>query len=95
MTATQTNPNGFMMSFMQGLKQGLNWFAKGLIALALIVLAGLLAVMTAIAGMVIASAALLIRLTGSKRRSERYTVREDGEGLTHEASKTPRGWTVE
>ncbi|MEO1643295.1 MAG: hypothetical protein AAFR74_08165 [Pseudomonadota bacterium] len=95
MTATQTNPNNFMISLINGLKQALTWFAKGLIALALVVLAGMLAVMTAIAGMVIASAALLIGLAGSKRRTEDYTVREDGEGLTLEARKTPRGWTVE
>ncbi|MEM1086148.1 MAG: hypothetical protein AAGH90_00340 [Pseudomonadota bacterium] len=95
MTATQPNPNRFLISSLEVLKQGLSWFAKGLIALALIVLAGLLAVMTAIAGMVIASAALLIRLTGSDRHADKYDVRQEGEGLTLEARKTPRGWTVE
>ncbi|MEM7492921.1 MAG: hypothetical protein AAF296_06025 [Pseudomonadota bacterium] len=95
MTATQINPNGFTNSLIEGLKQGLSWFAKGLLAVALVVLAGLLAVMTAIVGMVIASAALLIRLMGPKNETGSFDVTEDGEGLTLEARKTARGWTVE
>lgn len=95
MTATQINPNGFMSTLIEYLKHGLSWSAKGLLAIALVVLAGLLAVMTAIAGMVIASAALLIRLTGSKANTGTFDVAEDGEGLTLEARKTARGWTVE
>lgn len=95
MTATQMNPNTLLSSIMQGMRQGLRWFAKGMVALALVVLAGILAVMTAIAGLVIASVALMIRLIGSKAQPQSYEVYEDGEGLTLEARKTPRGWTVE
>ena len=95
MTATQINPNRFLTSLMQGLRQGLRWFAKGMVAMGLVVLAGMLAVMTAIAGLVIAAVALMIRLIGPKARPHAYEVKEDGEGLTLEARKTPRGWTVE
>lgn len=95
MTATQINTNGFTTSFLQGLKQGLRWFAKGMVAVALIVLAGLLAVMTAMAGLVIAGVALMLRLVGPKSDAKTYDIREDGNGLTLEARKTPRGWTVE
>lgn len=95
MTATQINPNGFGTSIIQGFQQGFRWFAKGMVAVALVILAGLLAVMTAIAGLVIAGVALMIRLIGPKTEARAFDVREDGEGLTLEARKTPRGWTVE
>lgn len=95
MTATQINPNSFLTSLMQGMRQGLRWFAKGMVAVSLVVLAGMLAVMTAIAGLVIAAVALMIRLIGPKAHPHTIEIKEDGEGLTLEARKTPRGWTVE
>lgn len=96
MTATHAAPSGFPQNLFLAFQQGLRWFAKGLLAVALIMLAGLLAVMTAIAGLVIAAFALLIRMSGSKSESvQTYDVREDGEAITLEARRTPRGWTVE
>lgn len=93
MTATHYPPNGFT----QSLSTGLRWLIKGALAMVLIILAGMLAVATAIAGLVIAAFALLIRFVGpfGTPTASAYDVQEDGEGLTLEAQKTPRGWTVE
>ncbi|MEM9053910.1 MAG: hypothetical protein AAGB16_01180 [Pseudomonadota bacterium] len=96
MTATHAAPSGFPQNLILAFQQGLRWFAKGMLAVALIMLAGLLAVMTAIAGLVLAAFALLVRISGSKADDvQTYDVREEGDAITLEARRTPRGWTVE
>ena len=64
------------------------------IGLLLVLFAGLLAVMTAIAGVLLASAALFMRYAGRKgiRPQARDTAEEP---LILDARRTPRGWTVE
>ena len=74
-----------------------NLLTKGILAIAIIFMAGLIAVATAAAGIALAAFALMMRLSGSKQASngERYEERAENGTITLEAKKTPRGWTVE
>lgn len=65
------------------------------IGLLLVLFAGMLALMTAIAGVLLAAAALVMRFAG--RRGVRRTApqRQDEQPMTLDARRTPRGWTVE
>ena len=56
--------------------------------------AGLFAVMTAIAGLILAGAALVMRFSGRRPTPAPRAPSED-EPLTLDARRTPRGWTVE
>ena len=84
-----------------GLREGARWALRGILALAIIVMAGMFAVMTAIVGLVIATVAILLRLTTGGRRetifTSRTTTRTEAEidGITLDAHRTARGWTVE
>jgi hypothetical protein len=71
--------------------------AKGVLAVAIIFMAGLIAVATAAAGIALAAFALILRLSGSKDRDSQthYEERAENGAVTLEARKTPRGWTVE
>jgi hypothetical protein len=96
MTATQSAPLGFPENLYALMRRAGVWIMKGLLALSIIFLAGVIAIATAAAGITLAAVALMTRLSG--KRSEPTTVyREtaDGDAITLEARKTPRGWTVE
>lgn len=96
MTATQSAPLGFPENLYALMRRAGVWIMKGLLALSIIFMAGVIAIATAAAGIALAAVALMTRLSG--KRSEPATVyREtaDGDVITLEARKTPRGWTVE
>lgn len=85
-----------------GLREGARWALRGILALAIIVMAGMFAVMTAIVGLVIATVAILLRLTTGGRRETIFTSRTtttrteaESDGITLDAHRTARGWTVE
>ena len=97
MTATHTAPLGFPENLFALLRQVGNLFAKGMLAVAIIFMAGLIAVATAAAGIALAAFALILRLSGSKSdpQNTRFEETADNGAITLEAKKTPRGWTVE
>ncbi|MEL6724117.1 MAG: hypothetical protein AAFZ74_00255 [Pseudomonadota bacterium] len=97
MTASQTAPYGFPHNLYALLRRIGNLFAKGVLAVAIVFMAGLIAVATAAAGLALAAFALILRLSGSSSqdRETRYEETAENGTITLEAKRTPRGWTVE
>jgi len=97
MTATHTAPLGFPENLFALLRSLGNFVAKGMLALAIVFMAGLIAVATAAAGIALAAFALILRISGSSTGEQRTRYEETAENgtVTLEAKKTPRGWTVE
>ncbi|MEL7040414.1 MAG: hypothetical protein AAGL90_02750 [Pseudomonadota bacterium] len=97
MTATGTAPVGFPHNLILFVRRFGQWMAKGLLAMAIVLMAGLIAVATAIAGIALATVAVILRLSGSpsEERRTRYEETAENGTITLEAKKTPRGWTVE
>lgn len=97
MTATDTAPIGFPDNLFALMRRIGNLFAKGVLAMAIVFMAGLIAVATAAAGIALAAFALILRLSGSKAGPSETRYEESAENgtVTLEAKKTPRGWTVE
>jgi len=96
MTATQASPFGFPHAQLALLRQFGRWSVRGGVALAIIVLAGMLAVATAIAGLALALGAVMIQLFARADRTRPATAPGAAkEGITLTARRTPRGWTVE
>jgi len=73
---------------------GVALFLQVMIGMLLVAAAGLFAVMTAIAGLILAGAALVMRFSGRRPMPAPRAPSED-EPLTLDARRTPRGWTVE
>jgi hypothetical protein len=92
MTQTAPHPAGF--DFAATLRAGLALFLQVMIGMMLVLTAGIVAVMTAIAGVLLGTTALVMRFAGS-RRVRRQTGETGKEPMTLEARRTPRGWTVE
>jgi hypothetical protein len=91
---TQAASSSGRFNIADALSSALSLVAQLCIGLLLVLFASLLAVMTAIAGVLLASAALFMRYAG--RKGPRAAAREPGdEPLTLDARRTPRGWTVE
>ncbi len=100
MTIEQTHMTagaGWADGIQSSLGGVLSFFGKVILAAAIIVSAGVLAVMTAIAGLMIAGLALLMGLAGRRRRPNMPRSDANGfeAGRTLEARRTARGWTVE
>ena len=97
MTATHTSPFGFPYNMLALMRRIGTLFAKTVLALAIVFMAGLIAVATAAAGIALAAFALILRLSGSTAggRPMRYEETAENGTITLEAKKTPRGWTVE
>ena len=83
------------------LREGARWFLRGVLALAIIVMAGMFAVVTAAVGLIIAAVAILLRLTtggargGAKPGPRPGSAKTEADGITLDAHRTARGWTVE
>jgi len=72
--------------------------AKGFLAVAIVIMAGILAIATAAAGLALATVALMMRVSGSRGEqagASHYDENSEGGAVTLEARKTPHGWTVE
>jgi len=95
MTATHTAPFGFPHNLFAFLRGAGGIFGKAMLAIAIIFAAGIIALATAIAGIALACVALLMRIFGGQHEPTTVHERADGQGITLEARKTPRGWTVE
>lgn len=99
MTLNQTNPAGAnpFGAFADTLRDMLAFVAKVALAGLLIVAAGILAVLTAFAGLAIAGIALLMRFIGRapSRKRPAQTDWSDPHNVTLEAHRTQHGWTVE
>ncbi|MEZ5998796.1 MAG: hypothetical protein R3B98_08900 [Hyphomonas sp.] len=92
MTQTAPHPHGF--PFANAFRGGLALIIQVMIGMMLVLTAGIVAVMTAIAGVMLAAAALVMRFAGGRRIRPMHHTAGD-EALTLEARRTPRGWTVE
>jgi len=97
MTATHSAPFGFPHNLYALLRRMGNFLVKGVLAVAIVFMAGLIAVATAAAGIALAAYAVILRLSGSRsdRGQTRYEETAENGAITLEAKKTPRGWTVE
>lgn len=88
----------FLSRIAYALKEAARWTLKGLLAIAIVFMAGVIAVITAAAGLFIAAVAVLLKLTTGKaapRRAQYAGGETDESGITLEAHRTARGWTVE
>ena len=92
MTHTASSSGRFSIADM--LSSTVSFVAQICIGLLLVLFAGLLALMTAIAGVLLAAAALFMRYAGRRGTRPEAATRE-ADPLTLDARRTPRGWTVE
>lgn len=102
MTAARTNFSfdNLIARFSYGLREASRWALKGMLAIAIIIFAGMFAVLTAIIGLGIAAVAILLRLTTGGRKETVFTSRKtnpdtEASGVTLDAHRTASGWTVE
>ena len=72
MTQTAPHPAGF--DFAAALRAGLALFLQVMIGMMLVLTAGIVAVMTAIAGVLLGAAALVMRFAGARRTRRRAAV---------------------
>jgi len=94
MTASQTAPLGFPQNMFDLLRRAGLFVTKGVVAVMIIIMAGIIAVATAAAGVALAVAAVLMGFFGQRGNSTMHEHSDNGT-VTLEARKTPRGWTVE
>lgn len=96
MTANQTHAGDDILAALANAGRAfLSGTGKVFLAVMIVLAAGLLAVATAIAGLFLATAAIVIRLTGARRKRPAAAASQSGEAVTLEAHRTARGWTVE
>lgn len=93
MTRTAHHTSGFDLS--AALRGSLALLIQVVIGMMLVLTAGIVAVMTAIAGVLLGAAALVMRFAAGGRRMRPSEEGPRGEPVTLEARRTPRGWTVE
>lgn len=90
----QTLPPPRMPGLLASFRAGLGFVAQLLVGAVLIFVASLIAMLTALAGVVLAAAALTLRYA-AVRRPVPVPVRVKDAPVTLQARRTPRGWTVE
>lgn len=100
MTAARTgfSPETLFIRFGNGLREAARWGLRGALALVIIFMAGVIAVVTAGVGLIVAAIAILLRLTGARGKTTVHRTRPDSapsDGITLDAHRTARGWTVE
>lgn len=88
-------PSDPIASLLTALRLGVALAVQVLAGLLLLLVAGLVALVTAIAGITLAGAAIAMRLTASRRAGAAQTAPVADGAITLEARRTPRGWTVE
>ncbi len=86
-------------AFADAVRSAFGLGLKMLLGVTLVLAAGLLAVLTAIAGLLIAGLAILMRAFGGEAQIVTVRTRpagaEPADTITLEARRTARGWTVE
>ena len=99
MTAARTglSVEGILANIANGFREGARWILRGILALAIIFMAGVIAVVTAAVGLIIAAIAVMLRLTGASPKVRRTSSapKPSADGITLDAHRTARGWTVE
>lgn len=104
MTAARSTPSfdALLARIGYGFREGARWALRGILAVAIIVMAGVFAVTTAAVGLIIAAVAILLRLTTGSGRAKVFTTksgpsrpRPEADGITLDAHRTASGWTVE
>ena len=99
MTAARSSLSlhGIVSRIGYGLREVARWGLRGVIALAVIVMAGMIAVVTAAIGLIIAAVAILLRLAGARPSASmnRKPPKTESDGVTLDAHRTASGWTVE
>jgi predicted lipid-binding transport protein (Tim44 family) len=88
-------PSDPLTSLVSALRGFVALSAQLLAGLMLVLVAGLVALVTAIAGITLAAAAIAMRLSASRKARPAYNPAVTETGITLEARPTPRGWTVE
>jgi hypothetical protein len=88
----QTLPPNRTPGVLASLRAGLGFAAQVLIGAMLIFVASFVAMMTALAGLMLAGAALVLRYAAVRQP---VPVRVKDAPVTLQARRTPRGWTVE
>ncbi|WP_291205986.1 hypothetical protein [Hyphomonas sp.] len=88
----QTLPPNRTPDYLASLRAGLAFAAQVLIGAMLIFVASLVAMTTALAGLMLAGAALVLRYAAVRQP---VPVRVKDAPVTLQARRTPRGWTVE
>lgn len=91
---TQNASGLFPFTLAGAARGGIALFIQVMIGMVLLAAAGMFAVMTAFAGLILAGAALVMRFAGA-RSAPVMRPRSGSEPVTLEARRTPRGWTVE
>tara|TARA_R110001606_G_scaffold11181_1_gene48388 strand:- start:331 stop:609 length:279 start_codon:yes stop_codon:yes gene_type:complete len=91
---TQNASGLFPFTLASAARGGIALFIQVMIGMVLLAAAGMFAVMTAFAGLILAGAALVMRFAGA-RSTPVMRPRSGTEPVTLEARRTPRGWTVE
>ena len=91
---TQNASGLFHFNLAGAARGGIALFIQVLIGMLLVAAAGIFAVMTAIAGLILAGAALVMRFSGG-RSTPAVRPHSDDEPMTLNARRTPRGWSVE
>ena len=87
-------PSDPVSSLLSALRGAIALSVQLLAGVMLILVAGLVALVTAIAGLTLAGVAIAMRMSASGKAPMRQRARAP-EGITLEARRTPRGWTVE
>lgn len=90
----QTLPPPRMSGLLASLRAGLGFFIQLMVGAVVLFLASLVAMMTALAGLLLAASALALRYF-AVRRPAPVPVRVNARTVTLQARRTPRGWTVE
>lgn len=91
---TQNASDLFSFNLAGAARGGVALVLQVMIGMLLLAAAGMFAVMTAFAGLMLAGAALVMRFAGGRAVPAPRSPSED-EPLTLNARRTPRGWTVE
>ena len=93
MTHSATGPDR-MFELARLARTGLGILAQIIAGVMLVILAGVFAIATAFAGVLLAVLAVVMRFAGAKRRQADEPQDQPGV-ITLNARRTPRGWTVE
>ena len=98
MTSTASFGNSFSDLFARfgaGAKRAVALGASAVFAMLLVMTAGVVAIATAIAGLLLALAALVVRFASHRQRASASEKTPETQGVVLEARRTSRGWTVE
>ena len=97
-THTQQRSSDLSGSLIAGLRRMVSLAARVVFSVLLIMSAGIVAIATAMAGLLLALAAIVFSLAGTRDRLRPYPVPARGassEGVVLDARRTSRGWRVD